>query len=319
MSYGIEPQSNVSAGVQYQGLVERVIFSILITLPGYVFLFINGTMLFTLNSKVVFCETPRYVLLFNLLLADTLHLVENQVMYILAVSRVRLTYPACGVLTMANILTSGISPLTLVVMSLERYVAVCYPLRHANIVTMTNTVAAICVVWFFCAIHILIHVVLLLEYPFEELESLQLNDVCSEVNILIGPSSTHYNMTSKCVLFVLAAAVIICSYISVVVAARSASTDKASAQKARNTLLLHLVQLSLSLISNVESSLVIFLIKILDRITIIRIRSVLYVCIYLLPRCLSPLIYGLRDPCIRSLLMENLCCHLKLSAIRAKT
>ncbi|KAF7648079.1 hypothetical protein LDENG_00162470 [Lucifuga dentata] len=68
-------------------------------------------------------------------------------------------------------------------------------------------------------------------------------------------------------------------------AARSASTDKDSARKARNTLLLHMVQLGLTLSSTM---------------------------------CLSALIYGLRDQTIRSTLMYYLCCRQKRSVIPAK-
>ncbi|KAM6984592.1 uncharacterized protein FYW47_018402 [Aplochiton taeniatus] len=95
----------------------------------------------------------------------------------------------CGIITAFTILTVDTSSLTLAVMSLERYVAVCYPLRHATIVTIRGTGVAIAVVW-------------------------------------VG-------------------VIIIFSYFGVIVAARSASSDKASTSKARKTVLLHLIQLFL--------------------------------------------------------------------------
>ncbi|CAK6979969.1 odorant receptor 131-2-like, partial [Scomber scombrus] len=85
----------------------------------------------------------------------------SQLLYILSICRIMLTYPVCGVLVMIASLTNEISPLTLVVMSLERYVAVCYPLRHATIITIRNTGVAITVVWAFCSLNVLIRVVLL--------------------------------------------------------------------------------------------------------------------------------------------------------------
>ncbi|KAM8741035.1 odorant receptor 131-2-like [Acanthopagrus schlegelii] len=199
--YANQSQTNSTGGLQYQGLLERVMFSILTTVPCCVFLYINGTMLFTLRSKSVFRDTSRYILLYNLLLADTVLLVHGQVMYILAASKVTLTYPVCGVFTMLANLTTEISPLTLVVMSLERYVAVCYPLRHASIITIRNTGAAIILVWTFTA--------------------------------------------------------------------RSASTDKASARKVRNTLLLHLVQLGLSLSSTIHNPMLTAISKVLNRVLLV--------------------------------------------------
>ncbi|XP_073335047.1 odorant receptor 131-2-like [Pagrus major] len=304
---------NITAEQRYQGLLERLLLSTLIGMPCCLFLFINGTMLFTLRSKSVFCETSRYILLYNLLFADTVLLALSQLLYILAACRIRLTYPVCGVLAMLTSLTNVISTLTLVVMSLERYVAVCYPLRHAPIITIRNTGMAICVVWTVSLLNILIRVLLLLNFAFEDLQSLQMTDSCSDIAMILSPMSDLYNKAYTCFVFILASVAITSSYVGVIVAARSASTDKASAQKARNTLLLHLVQLGLSLLSTMHTSIVISLATTLQRLLIVRIKSIFYVFIFILPRCLCSLIYGLRDQTIRPALMYHLCGQLKLS------
>ncbi|XP_042287629.1 odorant receptor 131-2-like [Thunnus maccoyii] len=312
MSNATPSQTNITVGLQYRGLLEIVLFSAPITLPCCLFLFINGIMLFTLRSKSVFREISRYIFLYNLLFADTVQMALSQLMYILAACRLRLTYAVCGVLVMLAELTNEVSPLTLVLMSLERYVAVCYPLRHATIITIRNTAVAIIVVWAFSSLNVLIQVLLLLEFPFEELESLQMKDYCSDIAMFLSPMSDHYDKALTCFVFLSAGVAVTLSYIGVVIAARSASTDKASARKARNTLLLHLVQLGLSLSSTIHDPLLIAMSKFLDRVAIVRIHSILYVCIILLPRCLSALIYGIRDQTIRPILMYHLCCRLKL-------
>ncbi|KAM9348498.1 odorant receptor 131-2-like [Symphorus nematophorus] len=257
MSYTNQSQIfNITTEQQYRGFLERVLFSTLIGMPCCVFLFINGTMLFTLRSKSVFRETSRYILLYNLLFADTVLLALSQLLYIMASCRIMLTYPVCGVLTILSGVTNNISPLTLVVMSLERYVAVCYPLRHANIITIRNTGVAIIVVWAISSLNVLIRVILLLDFPFEDLESLQMTDVCSDIVMFLGPLSDHYDKAYTCFVFVSAGVAVTCSYIGVMIAARLASTDKASVRKARNTLLLHLVQLGLTLSSTMHASIV---------------------------------------------------------------
>ncbi|XP_071362633.1 odorant receptor 131-2-like [Trachinotus anak] len=312
--YENQSHTNITVGPQYQGLLAVVLFSIVSTVPSCVFLFINGTMLFVLRSKPVFCETSRYILLYNLLFADTVNLAQSQLLYLIAAFRIRLMYPVCGVLIMLNNLATEISPLTLVVMSLERYVAVCYPLRHAAIITIRNTGIAIIVVWTFSSLNVLIRVLLLVNFPFEELDSLQMKDFCGKESLLRGMSDL-YDRASTYFLFVSAGMTVTCSYIGVMVAARSASTDKASAQKARNTLLLHLVQLCLSLTSTIHNPLLIAISKVLDRIMIVRIQVVLYVCIIIFPRSLSALIYGIRDQTIRPVLMYHLCCQWKRSTL----
>ncbi|CAI5642518.1 odorant receptor 131-2-like, partial [Oreochromis niloticus] len=311
MSLSNQTLTNVTANLQYLGVLEIVLFFTLSTMSCCIFLFINGIMLFTLRSKILFCETSRYILLYNLLFADTVQMALSQLLYIIATSRITLTYPVCGFLTMLANLTTVVSPLTLVVMSLERYVAVCYPLRHATIITITNTGVAIIAIWAIGSLNILTRVLLLLEFPFEALDSLQMKDFCSDIAMFVGSMSDDYDKAFTCVLFISASVAITCSYIGVIVAARSASTDKASAHKALNTLLLHLVQLGLYLSSTIHYPLFTALARVLKRIVFVRIQVVFYVCIFLLPRCLSSLIYGIRDQSIRPVLMQHLCCRLR--------
>ncbi|KAM3601537.1 uncharacterized protein V6R79_014570 [Siganus canaliculatus] len=262
-------------------------------------------MLFTLRSKPVFRETSRYILLFNLLFGDTVALALSQLLYLLAFG-MRLTYPVCGVIVMLAAVTAVISPLTLVVMSLERYVAVRYPLRHSSIVTIRNTAAAIVMVWAFSSLNVLTQVVLLIQFPFDDL---QMKQVCSVKNMLLNPVSALYDEAYTYFLFISAALVVCWSYISVMIAARSASTDKDSAHKARNTLLLHLVQLGLSLSSTVHNPMLVAMSTVMDPVLLVRIQIILYICMIILPRCLSCLIYGIRDSTIRPILVSNLCCR----------
>ncbi|XP_034055283.1 odorant receptor 131-2-like [Gymnodraco acuticeps] len=308
-------QTNITAE---RGLLEFVLFSVPITVPCCVFLCINGIMLFILRCKSVFRETSRYVLLFNLLFADTLHMALSQLLFLLSVFQIRLTYPVCGVVVMLADITREISPLTLVVMSLERYVAVCYPLRHSTFITIRNTAVAVIVVWAFSSLNNVARVILLLDISVEDLVNLRMKDFCAKENMLLGRYSGDHDKAYNYFLFVSAGVAVSCSYIGVMIAARSACTDKDSVRKARNTLLLHLVQLGLSLSSTLHNPLIKAIAKVTDRLAMLRVRSFLYVCIILLPRCLSALIYGIRDQTIRPILLYHLHCRLKLPVVPAK-
>ncbi|XP_014904032.1 olfactory receptor 4K2-like [Poecilia latipinna] len=316
MSFVSQPQSNISIEFDDVGLLERVITFTLCTIPSCLFLFINGTILFILRSKSVFRDTCRYILLFNLLLADTAQLVISQALFLLSVCRITLTYPVCGMLTVLGILTNVISPLTLMVMSLERCVAVCLPLRHAMIVTIRNTRLAIIAVWTSSSLHNIFRVILMLDFPFEDLDnSLQMKALCIDRTMQLGSRSKIYDNAFTGLLFASAAIVIISSYVGVIIAARSASTGKASALKARNTLMLHLVQLCLSLSSTIFNPLLVALIKIVQTVVFIRLHKFLYILMIIFPRCLSSLIYGLRDQTIRPILLGHLGSHLKRKAV----
>ncbi|KAL3970499.1 olfactory receptor [Sarotherodon galilaeus] len=307
--------TNITVG--YQSLEERVMISTLTTLPTCVFLFINSIMLFTLRSKPVFRETCRYILLYNLLFADTVQLAQSQIHFLLAVLRIRVSYPVCTFLVNFTQLTAVISPLTLVVMPLERYVAVCYPLRHGTIITIRNTGAAIIVIWAISFLNIIIRTLLFLAL-FEKLDKIEVKYLCSEIGILLGSKSDHFDKAFTCIVFVAAGVAVIFSYIGVIVAARSASTDKALAFKARNTLLLNLMQLILSLSSTIYYPLLVPLSVTVTRIVLVRIQNAFYLFFIILPRCLTSLTYGLRDQTIRPVLIYHLCCRLKCPVVEDK-
>ncbi|XP_061683684.1 odorant receptor 131-2-like [Syngnathoides biaculeatus] len=309
----------ISVNVTFlMGFEERVASATLTTFFCLIFLFINGVMLFTLGSKRVFRETSRYILLSNLLLGDTLQLAISQLLYLLSASRVTLTYPLCGVFVMLGKLFSRISPLVLVVMSLERYVAVCHPLRHASIITSRNTVGASLAAWVFCFLNVLIQGLLLLMFPFDQLESLQMSQFCSFFAMLLVPVSAFYVNVYTYFLFISATLTIVFSYVGVIVSARSAATDKDSARKARDTLLLHLAQLGLSLLSVFYTTLLLQISTLLSWVVFIRLQCILFVLFFLFPRCLSSLVYGLRDHSFRVAFVDHLHFHLKVSVTPVK-
>ncbi|KAM4726829.1 odorant receptor 131-2-like [Anableps anableps] len=307
-----QSESNMTSASENQDLLRIVLISTLSTVPSFIFLYINGTILFTLRSKPVFRDTSRYILLYNLLLADTVQLAQSQVQFLLSVCRVKLAYSLCTVLSMLANLTTGISPLTLVVMPLERYVAVCYPLRHSSVITVRNTTVLIIAIWAVSSLNNLTRVLLFLEFSLEKMESWEIKDVCSRIALVLGALTAEYDRAYTCVVFVSAGVATTFSYVGVIIAARSASTDKALARKARNTVLLHLVQLGLSLSSTINNPLIIALSKRLTRVAFLWVQNVFYVCFIIFPRCLSSLIYGLRDQTIRPVLLHYLCCRLKV-------
>ncbi|XP_071362608.1 odorant receptor 131-2-like [Trachinotus anak] len=315
----LQPKVNITASLQYQTSQEIMLFGMLSTGSSCCFLYINSVLLFTLRCKQVFFETSRHILLYNLLFADTAHLVSSLLLYLLASLRMKITYYACCALVLLSVFTATNSPLTLAVMSLERYVAVCYPLRHATIFTVRSTGTAIALVWAISFIHILIRIFMLL-YVFTKIYlNLHMNGFCSKEAIFFAPIFNEFEEAYASTVFLSAGIAIIASYIGVALVARSASTNTASARKALQTLLLHLIQLSLILTSTMFSVIIGAISRTVGRLALMRVYNVCFVCLSILPRCLSALIYGLRDQTIRPVLMQNLCCGWRCSVFFNKS
>ncbi|KAK7925335.1 hypothetical protein WMY93_007645 [Mugilogobius chulae] len=265
--------------------------SLLVTLTNLaslMFLVINGIIIHTLCSRDVFAKSPRYMLLLNLVVADSIVLFMGQFLYMHSAFYVFLSYPLCGFYMMISYMCSQISPLTLTVMSIERYIAVCFPFRHTNIVTMRNTVFAILCVWGMSCVDIFFHVALLLEFPFHLLPSLQMKFVCISLALFIGPRSKVYSTVSTITVFL-------------------------SSDKARNTLLLHMFQLSLNLMSTLGLPAFNAVAALADQALARKLLVVVYIFMVMMPRCLSALTYGLKDSNLRPILVSRLCCHLQVS------
>ncbi|XP_075957628.1 odorant receptor 131-2-like [Anarhichas minor] len=318
MLYLLQPKANITASLLRPDPYETMLYGFLSVGSICSFFYINCVLLFTLRSKQVFCETSRFILLFNLIFADIFQLVPSLLLYLLSVLQLKIPYYACGVPVMLIVFLESISPLTLAVMSLERYVAVCHPLRHATIFTVRNTGIAIAVVWACEFIHILIRA-LMLVYVFTTISvNLQMNDFCSKEHFFFAPIFNDFEKVHASTLFLSVGVAIISSTIGVALVARSASTDKESAKKALHTLLLHLIHLSLILAASLYSTIIVAIARTVGRLNLIRIYNIFFVFLFILPRCLSTLIYGLRDQTIRPVLLQNLTCRWRSSVFLKK-
>src|SRR4029434_2997986 len=87
-----------------------------------------------------------------------------------------------------------------------------------------------------------------------------------------------------------------------------ASADKESARKAHKTILLHLVQLVLCVNTFIYGTIERALAMTSNSRLFMDLRYLNFLFVLILPRCLSPLIYGLRDDAVRPLFLFYLQC-----------
>ncbi|XP_036379719.1 odorant receptor 131-2-like [Megalops cyprinoides] len=279
--------------------------AILSMTPCFFFLYINFVMLVALRSKAIFRETSRYILFTNMLFADSLQLLICMLLYMFAVVRLYISGVACFIMVVTGGMTARISPLNLAVMSLERYVAICFPLRHAEIATSRRTGVAIAIVWFLGSLNSLTDVTL---FVISGSSFATIWEFCSGSMMFQLEVSADINEAFQILYFLVVGIIIIYTYISIVVVARTAATDKASAAKARKTVLLHLIQLLLCLASTLFDTVVLVVNARLDRMSALNVQYAMFLGLVIFPRCLSPLIYGLRDQNVRSLLKYYFTC-----------
>ncbi|KAI7796185.1 odorant receptor [Triplophysa rosa] len=282
-------------------VADRDVRTVLSVTPCVVFLYVNGVMLFTLKKKAVFQDSSRYILFGHMLWLDTFNLLMSVVLFVIAVSRISLLKVVCVILLVAATVIYQVSILNLALMSLERYVAICFPLRHADITTFRRTHMAIGVVWMISWIKPMSELTIF--YAFDSTNT-QVNLLCSKTTFFRLPIYKKLDVAFACIYFVSVCFIVIFTYASIAIVAKSASGDKISAKKANKTVLLHLIQLGLGAASILVD--VIFVRT--DVMTFLNVMYFCFITFIIFPKCLSPLIYGLRDQAFSSLFKYYFTC-----------
>ncbi|XP_035035068.1 odorant receptor 131-2-like [Hippoglossus stenolepis] len=268
--------------------------AVLSMLPCLFFLYVNGVMLFALLRKPLLLESSRYILFAHLLLTDSLQLVVTMLLYIIAVTMFNMISYVCVIITTIASIAVKISPLNLAVMSLERYVAVCFPLRHVDITTTRRTGNAIAVIWTVASLDSVTQIFVLVSH---ENKGFTVPRFCDRNSIFRLPIFSTLNISFTIIYFVLVGMVIIYTYIAIMITVKSASSCNSNASKAHRTVLLHLLQFCLCLTSTLFS--LINRLWNINRNMAINVQYALFLGLIIFPKCLSPLIYGLRDHTFR--------------------
>lgn len=274
---------------------QTSIRALLCILPCFFFFYMNSVMMFALLKKPFLLESPRYILFGHLLFTDTLQLLLTMLLYLFALTMVRVITAVCIIVTQLGAITVKVSPLNLAVMSLERYIAICFPLRHTTIVTCRRTGIAIIVMWTVASLDSFTQVFLFVNLENASFTTQRTCDRSTvyrqQVYVTLTRVFTYGN-------FVLVSVIIIYTYVAIIITAKSASSVS-KANKSHKTVLLHLLQLCLCLVSTIFNMINSSNLLNLNSTVAVHIEYILFLCLILFPKCLSPLIYGLRDQTFR--------------------
>ncbi|XP_018520754.1 odorant receptor 131-2-like [Lates calcarifer] len=269
---------------------ERVIIVQLLVL---IFLFINLLLIVTFFSKAYFYTTMRYILFVVTLLSDSLILIMSDILLILNYFRFTMQIGLCVMVYIFLVLYTFVTPVTLTAMTLERYVAICMPLRHGELCTTHSTLHCVLIIHGLSSVPVT--VILSMFFASAPHSLYAQYRICSMDLFVPLRWQDHFKLVVYQCYFLVMSVTIIFSYTEIMKVAKAASGEnKKSTKKGLLTVLLHGFQLLLCFIQLwcpfIETALLLIDFKLFDYV-----RYFNYIMFYLAPKCLSPLIYGLRD------------------------
>ncbi|XP_017286942.2 odorant receptor 131-2-like [Kryptolebias marmoratus] len=238
---------------------------------------------------------------------DGVQLTVAITLFILSYIFYKINVSFCCFFVLVAVFTTRNTLVNLASMAIERYIAICEPLRYSQICTVRRTYMVIGLIWFICVAPDITD--LFVTLATEPLSFFHESVFCLRQNVFKNPILAEKRKAFDIIYFSFVFLILVFTYLRIVFAARALSTEKTSAKKARNTILLHGFQLAMCMLSYVSPSVEIILHVIFPG-QILEIRFANYLIVYILPRFLSPIIYGVRDQKFRKhLRMYLLCCR----------
>ncbi|KAM3936220.1 LOW QUALITY PROTEIN: uncharacterized protein RB166_003342 [Leptodactylus fuscus] len=235
-------------------------------------------------------EKPRYILFIHMTINDTLLLSVN--LFLAAIYLVYIPVPICYALVTFSACASRITPYNLAIMSLERYVAICHPLRHAEICTIRRSLLVIAAMWLLTLTpQILDFVTMCYSMPNKFFFT---SVICTWPTFVMNKFQDTSRSIIQISTFTLVGLVILYTYVKVMVVARKIGSGKSSAFKAEKTVLLHVLQLGLCMMSFTITFTDLYLREYFFFVPITN-----FLLFRFIPRFISPLIYGIRDEVFR--------------------
>ncbi|XP_017567173.2 odorant receptor 131-2-like [Pygocentrus nattereri] len=262
--------------------------------------YINGMLVHTFFKHEIFNENPRYILFIHMVINDMSQLTIAVLIHIISYVFYIINFSLCCFLIMTGVFTTLNTPLNLASMAVERYIAICNPLHHLQICTVRRTYILIGLIWVMGAITILPDLFILLAT--EPLSFFLSTIYCSRDTVYRSPYLVEKRNISYLVYLSFVWLTLFYTYLRIMFTAKATGAD---ARKARNTILLHGLQLLLCMFTYIdpliESSLVsLFPMHLND------IRFTSYIFLHILPRFISPIVYGWRDQMFRAYLQKHL-------------
>ncbi|CAN9512583.1 unnamed protein product [Ophioblennius macclurei] len=295
--------ANVSVVLQYRdSLAKAVAKNVIVVLLSISINYINASLLHSFLRNQALYTNPRYILFIHLVINDMIQVSLAVVLFVLSYIIYKLHVPLCCVFILVALFTTENTPLNLACMAVECYVAVCFPLRHVQIWTVRRTLLLIALIWATSMVSVLPD--LFITLTTQPLDFFHTRVFCLRETVFPHPVLIAKRDISYLVFLVVVWLTIFYTYFKILFTAKTASKD---AKKAKNTIILHGFQLLLCMMSYATPKLKAFLLQWFPRNTTDS-QFMIYVIVQILPRSISPMIYGIRDKTFRKYLKGYLLC-----------
>ncbi|XP_034459884.1 odorant receptor 131-2-like [Hippoglossus hippoglossus] len=288
-----------------------VIIKVCVVIPFFcVFLCCIAVMLHIFASHRQFLDTSRYILFASMLVNDTLQLMTSVLLFLFVMGRVKFGLVYCVPLLFLSTATFHNTTFILATMSLERYIAIVYPLRRPASWRSDRIWIIILSLWFISCIFPVIDFSIGKRDPSVDVLSTTVH--CKPSLLTASPIQKLFKAAVSLLFFAVVAVIILFTYVRILLETRKLRQDRVSVNKAVHTVLLHGFQLLLSVLAFshpiTESLIVLHAIWQPEDIAFFN-----YFSFILIPRFLSPLIYGFRDQSLRGYIGKTfLCCSKKV-------
>nr|XP_046244604.1 odorant receptor 131-2-like [Scatophagus argus] len=286
----MEANNSQIGGSSVRKINDRVIFvQVLVAL----FLCINFTLVTTFFMKDYFYTTMRYILFAITLLSDCTFLFLTDTLLVMSYFYFAIEMWPCLIMFIMLSVYTFVTPVTLTAMTLERYVAICMPLRHAELCSTRSALYCILIIHGLSSVPCII--ILSIFFSTATLSIFRQNNVCTSDVFTHQTWQRHFRSAISQFYFLIMFIIIVFCYVKIMKVAKAASGEnKKSTWKGLRTVILHAFQLLLCLTQMWCPFIEAAVLKINFRL-FIDVRYFDYIMFNLVPRSLSPLIYGLRD------------------------
>ncbi|XP_029028043.1 odorant receptor 131-2-like [Betta splendens] len=302
--------SNVSVNATSNKSLS-VIIKVCVVVPLFcIFSFCIVVMLHIFASHRQFLDTSRYILFASMLINDTLQVMFSVLLFLLVMAQVKFALGLCFPLLFISTATFQNTPFILATMSLERYVAIFYPLQRPAAWCSDRIWIIILVLWLLSCMFPMT------EYSIGQrdpaLNTFYTPVLCRPATVNPSPIQALFRTAVNVLSFAVVAVIIILTYVRILLETQKMRQDKVSVSKATHTVLLHGFQLLLCMLA--------FTSPITEALIVLSadwsredVAFFNFFCFVLIPRFLSPLIYGFRDQSLRSYISKTIvCCSSKV-------